>query len=92
MKDYIVEADYVSLVSGKIKLTPEQYSKREHALEKTSEKDVYIIKSSAGFKKGEVFSLDGDTYSLLKSGALSDASPSEKPETEDVEVKGKKVK
>jgi len=75
MKDYIVEADYVSISSGIIKLTKEQASARDHALEKTKEAGVYNIIAKTGFKKGEVFSYDGDISFFVKSGVIFDATP-----------------
>lgn len=83
MKDYIVEAGYVSLSSGTIKLTEKQYRKREYALKETKVKGIYDIIAKTGFKRGEVFSSGDDMTALLKSGMIVNASDAVKAAEKD---------
>jgi len=73
MKHLIVIAAFMTLMSGKIKLTEEQYSARAFALRKTNDPDIYEIDGKIGFKKGEEFFYEGDVERLIKSGHVADA-------------------
>ena len=70
MKEYRVEAAFVTISSGKIALSDGQFSSREHALQKTKDKGVYLVTGKCGFKKGETFGYEGDA-GLEKAGMIA---------------------
>ena len=64
MKEYTVISGSV-FHSGKIKLTPDQYLKRSHQVQKVSG-DVYEIMTPVSFKSGEIISLEKASKTYLQ--------------------------
>jgi hypothetical protein len=60
MQKFEVTGPVVNLFHGLIELTESQAHARAFALEETEEPNVFSIKKPISFKKGEVFSFDGE--------------------------------
>lgn len=70
MKHYEVNAPYVNINSGFLALTPKQYERRKHNLEKVKD-GVYSVIKSVQFKRGEQFGYEGD----INKSILQDVTP-----------------
>lgn len=69
-KKYLVDATYVEIPDGLIRLDERRALRRAHKLEKV-EDGVYNILSAVGFKRGEVIEIDTEPSKILL-GALID--------------------
>lgn len=65
MKNYFVVGISVTLTSGALRLTPEQYSDRSWQLSAGAKKGIYTIVSPVTFKRGEKFGYDGEVNRRL---------------------------
>jgi len=90
MKMYEVTATYITLpAGGVVEITDAQADARAHLLKPLEEKGQYLITTSTGFKKGEVFGYDGHLDKLTAIGLTDESGeqadpilpPSTEPET-----------
>ena len=69
MKRYEVVAPVVNVISGTVRVTPDQFRARRHALALVGEAEdgtvEATVSSSVGFKRGEVFGYDGEMPKCL---------------------------
>lgn len=59
MRKIKVTGEFIYLHSGNVKLTERQARDRAHGVKQVKD-DLYEITGPIGFKRGEVFSFDGD--------------------------------
>lgn len=59
MRKIKVLGEFIHLHSGKVKLSERQARDRSHGVRKIKD-DLFEITSPIGFKRGEIFSFDGD--------------------------------
>ena len=69
MKLYEVTAPVVNVITGTVRVTPDQFRARRHALMLVGEAEDGTVEAtvtqSVGFKRGEVFGYDGEMPRVL---------------------------
>lgn len=83
LKKIIVTAAYLNIPSGALlKLDDKQASARDHALKGAGFPGLYETTQATGFKRGEIFGVDGVMDKVLGRGLFQELEPAPVPEPE----------